>query len=126
MKRQQVSAWIDAYERAWRAEGTDALEEIFTEDAVYSQGPYLEAHHGLKEIAAMWEETRDGPGEVFRMTHEVIAVDGDMAVARVEVWYGEPVRHEFRDLWVMSFAEDGRCRAYEEWPFAPGQPISAV
>jgi len=123
MQRAQVSAWIDRYERAWRTAGTDPLQELFTEDAVYSQGPYLEPRRGMAAIAAMWEETRDGPDEVFRMTHDVIAVDGGTAVARVEVWYGEPVHQEYRDLWVMRFAADGRCDSYEEWPFAPSQEL---
>lgn len=126
MDRSQVSTWIDQYERVWRTPGTEALRELFTDDAVYSQGPYREPRRGMAEIAAMWEDTRDGPEEVFRMTHEVIAVDGDTAVARVEVWYGQPVRHEYRDLWVMRFAADGRCYWYEEWPFAPRQPITTA
>jgi len=119
MDRTQVSTWIDQYERAWRTPGTEALRQLFTEDAVYSQGPYRKPRNGLAQIAKMWEETRDGPDEVFRMTHELVAVDGDTAVARVEVWYGEPVKSEYRDLWVMRFAADGRCHSYEEWPFAP-------
>jgi hypothetical protein len=53
------------------------------------------------------------------MTSEIVAVDGDTAVARIEVWYGDPVADEYRDLWIMRFAADGRCRAFEEWPFAP-------
>jgi hypothetical protein len=43
-------------------------------------------------------------------------------VARVEVWYGDPVRQEYRDLWIMRFAGDGRCRSFEEWPYWPQQP----
>jgi SnoaL-like protein len=111
------------YEHAWRTAGTDTLPDLFTGDAIYSQGPYLPPRRGVDEIAAMWDEARDGPDEVFRMNHQVVAVDGNTAVVRVEVWYGEPVTQEFRDLWVMEFADDGRCRSFEEWPFAPTQPI---
>lgn len=124
MDRHQAAAWVAAYEQAWRRPGTDELSEIFTADAVYRQGPYREPVVGLAAIARMWEDERDGPDEEFQMTREIVAVDGDTAVARVEVWYGEPVKHEYRDLWVMRFAADGRCRAYEEWPFAPTQPIT--
>jgi hypothetical protein len=55
------------------------------------------------------------------MTREPVAVDGDTAVVRVEVRYGEPVTQRWRDLWILSFAPDGRCRHFEEWPIAPGQ-----
>ena len=119
MERDQVTAWVDRYERAWRTPGTDALAELFTEDASYSQGPYREPVRGLPALAGRWEAERDGPDEVFTMDSEVVAVDGDTGVVRVEVRYGRPVRQEYRDLWIMRFAGDGRCRQYEEWPYAP-------
>jgi hypothetical protein len=40
----------------------------------------------------------------------------------VEVSYGDPVRQEYRDLWIVGFAGDGRCASFEEWPFWPEQP----
>jgi len=120
--RQEAAQWVAAYERAWRAPGTGALAGIFTEDAVYRQGPYEEPVTGLPAIAVMWEAERDGPAEVFQMTSEVIAADGDTAVIRAEVRYGEPAHQEYRDLWVVRFAADGRCAWFEEWPFWPGQP----
>ena len=125
MDRGQVAAWIAAYERAWRAPGTDALAGLFTADATYQQAPYLEPVRGLAAIGVMWEAEREGPSEVFRMTSEVVAADGGTAVARVNVWYGDPVTQEYRDLWVMRFASGGRCAAFEEWPFWPEQPCHA-
>ena len=56
------------------------------------------------------------------MTGEVVAVDGQSAVVRVAVSYGAPVTSSWRDLWVLGFAEDGRCSRFEEWPFRPDQP----
>ena len=121
-----MSDWVAAYERAWRAPGTGALGGIFTPDATYRQGPYDEPITGLPAIAAMWEAERDGPDEVFRMTSDVIASDGDTAVVRVEVSYGDPVSQEYRDLWVLRFADDARCAWFEEWPFWPGQAHTAA
>jgi ketosteroid isomerase-like protein len=123
--REQVREWVAAYERAWRAPGTAALAEIFTPDASYRQGPYDEPVTGLAAIAGMWEAERDGPDEVFHMTNDVIAADGDTAVVRAEVSYGDPVHQEYRDLWVLRFADDARCTCFEEWPFWPEQPHMA-
>lgn len=54
------------------------------------------------------------------MTSSIVAVEGSVAVVRAEVAYA---RGEiWRDLWVLEFDEDGRCRAFEEWPFAPEHP----
>jgi ketosteroid isomerase-like protein len=123
MERERVRDWVAAYQRAWRSPGTDALAGLFTPDATYLQGPYHEPVVGLPAIARMWEVEREGPDEAFTMASEVVAVEGDVAVVRAEVRYGEPVEREFRDLWVIRFARDGRCRAYEEWPFSPGGPV---
>ena len=54
------------------------------------------------------------------MAADVVAVDGDVGVARVEVSYGRGKR--WRDLWVVRLNAGGRCVAFEEWPFAPDQP----
>ncbi|MFG2053144.1 nuclear transport factor 2 family protein [Micromonospora sp. NPDC048930] len=119
MDRERVTGWLAAYEEAWRTPGTGALDGIFTAEARYLQGPYRTPVVGLPAIARMWESERDGPDEVFEMSSEIVAVEGDTAVARVEVRYGDPVVQEYRDLWIMRFAEDGRCRSFEEWPFSP-------
>jgi hypothetical protein len=125
VNREQVRDWVTAYERAWRTPGTGALAEIFTADARYQQGPYDEPVIGLAAIGGMWEAEREGPNEVFHMTSEVVAADGDTAVVRVEVGYGDPVHQEYRDLWIVGFAGDGRCASFEEWPFWPEQPDHA-
>jgi len=119
-----VVSWVAAYERAWRTPGTEALAGIFTLNATYRQGPYDEPVTGLPAICRMWEEERQGPDEVFRMTSDIVAVDGATAVVRVEVGYGDPVRQEYRDLWVMRFTGDGLCESFEEWPFWPERPYS--
>jgi hypothetical protein len=126
MDRTHVANWVAAYERAWRTPGTEVLTTIFTTDASYRQGPYREPVVGLPAIARMWEAERNGPDEPFEMASDLVAVDGDIAVVRVEVRYGEPTHQEYRDLWIVAFARDGRCRAFEEWPFWPGQPTAGA
>jgi len=122
MDANDVAQWVAGYERAWRTPGTEALTELFTPDAVYSPGPYEEPVVGRSAIGVMWERERSGPDEDFAMTSEVVAVDEDTAVVRVEVQYGHPTMEEFRDLWIIGFGADGRCQAFEEWPFAPHPP----
>src|ERR1700754_4958054 len=114
--RARFEEWIAADERAWRAEGTAGLRGLFTEDATYLHGPYKPPVVGLADIAADWDAERDGPDEAFTMASEIVAVDGDTGVARVLVRYGDPAPQEYVDLWVVRFAADGRCAAFEEWP----------
>jgi uncharacterized protein (TIGR02246 family) len=117
--RAQVAAWVAAYERAWRSEGTDALGELFAPDASYSTGPYERSHLGLEAIAEMWEAERRGHDEVFEMHTEIVAVEGDTGVVRVAVHYDEPRAQEYRDIWILRLDEQGRCFHFEEWPFWP-------
>ena len=121
----RVEAWVAEYERAWRSPGTEALRGLFAEGAVYRKSPYEEAIVGLGGIVEMWEAEREGPDEVFAMKSELVALDGNTAVVRVEVGYGDPIRSEYRDLWVIRFGGDGRAVEFEEWPFFPGQPYAA-
>jgi ketosteroid isomerase-like protein len=119
MDRGQLTDWIAGYEMAWRSPGTDALAELFTEDATYSTAPYESPHRGLAAIREMWEAERLGPDEDFEMTSEVVAVEGDTGVARIEVRYHAPKDKEYRDLWIVRLDEAGLCFHYEEWPFWP-------
>jgi uncharacterized protein (TIGR02246 family) len=123
--RVMVQRWLARYEAAWRAPGTDGLADLFTRDATYLKSPYEQPVSGLSAIKRMWEEEREGPDEVFTMVTAVIAVDGPVAVVRAEVSYGDPPRQEYRDLWVIRLAGDGRCTWFEEWPYWPGRPYSA-
>ena len=126
MDRADLARWIDGYERAWRTAGTDALDRLFTPEATYRAGPFTEEVIGLPAIAAFWEAEREGPGEPFTMRWEPVAVEGDVGVACVEVDYAGPPELVYRDLWIVRLDADGRCRAFEEWPFFPGQPLSAA
>lgn len=123
--RAMVSRWLAGYEAAWRAPGTDGLAGIFTDDATYLHSPYEEPVAGLDSIRRMWDEDRQCPGEVFSLATEILAVDGPTAVVRAEVRYGDPVRQEYRDLWIIQMRDDGRCSWFEEWPYWPGRPYSA-
>jgi hypothetical protein len=120
--RTHVRRWIDAYEQAWRAAGTDGLSALFAPGATYRPSPWARPVEGLPAIAAFWEGAREAPDEAFTMTSEIVAVDGDTAVVRIAVDYGDPAGGRWRDLWVVRFGADGRCEGFEEWPFAPGQP----
>ena len=88
-------------------------------DATYRAAPWADAVAGLDAIGTFWEDERDGADEVFSETHEIVAVDGDTAVVRLQVEYGDESAGRWRDLWVIRFDVDGRCRSFEEWPFAP-------
>jgi len=123
VERNDVMAWVAEYVRSWREGDVTGVERLFTEQAHYRPSPYEESEVGHDAIRAFW---LDDAGETFTADAELIAVEGRRAVVRVEVRYGEPVTQEYRDLWVLRFAEDGRVEDYEEWAYWPGRPHSAA
>jgi hypothetical protein len=123
--RPAVHRWVAGYETAWRTPGTDGLSALFAAEASYLHSPYEEPVAGIRAISTMWDDDREGPDEPFTLSTQIVAVEGDTAVVRAEVHYGEPVSQEYRDLWVIRFDADGRCASFEEWPYWPGHPYSA-
>jgi hypothetical protein len=113
-----VQGWVDRYERAWRTAGTELLDDLFDADATYQTAPFDPPHMGIGAIRVLWDAEREGPDEPFTMTSSVVAVTDPVAVVRLEVEYGRSGQ-VFRDLWVLRFGPDGRCVAFEEWPFWP-------
>jgi ketosteroid isomerase-like protein len=123
--RTTVSRWVADYESAWRAPGTEGLAVLFSNDATYLHSPYEEPIVGLEAISRMWDDDRDGPDESFTLTTETLAVEGATAVVRAEVHYGNRLRQEYRDLWILRLDAGGRCTWFEEWAYWPGRPYSA-
>lgn len=119
--RQRFLDWISKYESAWRAAGTRALDGLFSADAIYLAAPFDEPLRGVEAIAAFWEAERESHREAFTLTASIVAADGGTAVARVEVIYGEPTSHAYRDLWIITLDDKGLCTVFEEWPSFPGQ-----
>ncbi|MGH3362656.1 MAG: nuclear transport factor 2 family protein [Nocardioides sp.] len=122
MDRRAVEQWVDNYQRLWRTPETDGLADLFLPNATYLPSPWARPVNGLEEIAHFWDDERDGPDEDFTMAADIVAVDGETAVVRVSVDYGDSAKERWRDLWVIRFGQDGRCSFFEEWPFAPSQP----
>ena len=114
--------WVRGYERAWREGDVTAVDRLFTEDARYRRSPYEASEVGHAAIRAFW---REDDGETFTVTAEPVAVEGRDAVVRLEVRYGGPTTQEYRDLWVLRFADDGRVEDFEEWAYWPGKSYTA-
>lgn len=121
MDRTAVLAWVASYERAWREMDVTGLDRLFTPDAHYLRSPYdAEPLVGLAAIREFWADPTP-----FTMAAEPVAVDGAHAVVRVTVQYGGDEPQEYRDLFVLRFARDGRVEHFEEWPYWPDKPYTA-
>jgi ketosteroid isomerase-like protein len=114
--------WVAGYERAWRDRDLAGVPRLFTDEVRYRRSPYEQPAVGHAAIQAFWQEDE---GATFTVTSTPVAVEGQDAVVRLEVRYGDPVTQEYRDLWVLRFAPDGRVEDFEEWAYWPGKPYTA-
>jgi SnoaL-like domain len=120
MDRDDLRRWLAEYERIWRADAVGELDGLFAPGATYLNAPFEEPFRGLEAIAAMWPEEA---GAAFTVGFELVAVEGDVGVVRADVRYEAPREQRFLDLWIVMLGADGRCSAFEEWPFwPPGTP----
>lgn len=122
MDRERVQAWLDAYVRWWLVSDPVGVPVLFTPDARYLRSPYAEPLVGHAALTDFWVADRHA---TFTVATDVVAVDGQVAVARLQVDYERPQPQQYRDLWVLRFAEDGRVSRFEEWAYFPGQPYTA-
>jgi hypothetical protein len=120
MNHADVQAWLDRYVEAWRANQSEPIEQLFTEDAVYSYRPWDSDGHtvrGREAIVATWLEEPDAPGS-WDAHYEPWAVDGDRAVAvgwsRYDATGTHPERL-YHNAYLLEFAPDGRCRSFHEF-----------
>jgi hypothetical protein len=114
--RDDLDRWIDAYLAAWRS--GDGVDGLFTGDATYRSSPYLDPDSGIDAIKEFWRRETDD-GEEFTVQREIVAIEGDTGVVRLEVEYTSPRYRHYRDIWIVTLDGEGRCTAFEEWPFWP-------
>lgn len=114
--RTAAEGWVRRYRVAWESNDPDDIRGLFTEDAAYYTEPGdTEPFRGHDAIVAGWLENADEPGST-EFEFEVIAVDGDLAIARCVSTYLEfdPPR-VYDNLFVVRLADDGRATEYTDW-----------
>jgi YD repeat-containing protein len=116
-----VRKWLNDYVNAWKTYDPAAIGALFTEDATYRYNPFDEPVRGREAIVASWLENRDPPN-TYSAEYQPIAVNGNTAVSNGHSLYydadGKLVR-QFDNIFVLRFAEDGRCADFCEWYMKP-------
>jgi hypothetical protein len=108
-----VEQWIKQYEHAWRTNDPDDIQALFTPGAEYHEWPYETAWIGRKEIVEGWlgREHMQTGGWTFAWS--ILTVNGDTAAIEGTGVYQE--YGTFANLWVVTFADDGRCAVFRMW-----------
>jgi ketosteroid isomerase-like protein len=115
-----VERWLERLCEGWERRDTETLVDLFTSDGVFWETPFGPADVGSEAMRKGWNELwpfqRDR-----RMRAEVLALAGDVAVARWWATYTrtpDGVERELDGILLLRFADDGRCRELVEWRHA--------
>jgi uncharacterized protein (TIGR02246 family) len=114
--RAAAEDWVRRYRVAWESNDPDDIRGLFAEDGRYFTEPSDEEPSvGAEAIVADWIAHADQPGDT-EFEFEVIAVDGDLAVARCVSTY---LKHDpprvYDNLFVVRLADDGRASEFTDW-----------
>jgi ketosteroid isomerase-like protein len=126
MNRESAQEWLDRYVAAWLSYDRQDVAALFSEDVAYRYHPHDEPVVGRDAVVASWLDdsasdgasTRDEPG-TYAAEYAPVAVDGDTVVATGVSRYREkadgPVVRTYDNCFVMSFDDEGRCKAFTEY-----------
>jgi ketosteroid isomerase-like protein len=118
LEKATVAAWLDAYVQAWKTYDSEAIGNLFSENATYAYDPFSEPVSGRAAIVASWLENQDAPG-TYDGHYEPLLLAGNQVVANGQSRYfeqdGSTPRAEWDNLFVLSFDAEGRCTEYREW-----------
>jgi ketosteroid isomerase-like protein len=113
-----VVEWLGRYVDVWKSGDASRVVELFSDDAVYYADPFAVPLRGTAEIADFWHSSGDAP-DSFTAHYEPVTVTGNLAVATGFSRYFDTARsrveQEFGNIFVLRFADDGRCTEYREW-----------
>jgi ketosteroid isomerase-like protein len=124
-----VTAWLDAYMRAWETYDPAAIGDLFSEDAEYRWHPADDPEVGRDAIVTAWlnpggnASSRDKPGTYAGELHPFVG-NGNRAVAiGVCTYWSDASRSKVERMyynnWLLEFDEEGRCKSFTEYYMSP-------
>lgn len=110
---ERLERWMEGYVTAWQSNDPQLVTDLFSEDAVYDPQTADGELHGRAEIVEWWLGVGDDPDNWDFEWLPLVETD-DLAVVTGRTRYQEPAA-SYRNLFVIRFDEEGRCRDFTEW-----------
>ncbi|MGH8945112.1 MAG: nuclear transport factor 2 family protein [Acidimicrobiia bacterium] len=110
---ERLDRWMDGYVLAWSSNEEEHIRALFTEEAVYDPQTAGGEWYGIDAIVANWQDIDDDEDDWMFQWRPLVETD-DLAVVTGTTRYLDPPA-DYRNLFVIRFAEDGRCHDFTEW-----------
>ncbi len=110
---ERLDQWMDGYIAAWASNDPASIAALFTPDAVYDPQTASGPWEGHDEIVEGWLEVGDSP-DSWEFEWAPLVETDDLGIITGVTRYLDPAT-TYRNLWVIRFDADGRCRDFTEW-----------
>ena len=121
--RDEVLAWLAAYERGWESRDTDLIVSLFTADGLYRETRFRPPFVGHSGIRAYWETDVVARQRDIEFSSTLWAIEGDIAYAHWQATFTDLKKAASRKVdgvFRLTFASRNNnggllCRELEEW-----------
>lgn len=110
---ERLNTWMDGYIVAWTENEREAIERLFTPDAVYDPQTAGGEWDGIDEIVEQWTAIDDDPENWDFQWIPLVETDDLAVVVGRTVYHSPPMT--YRNLFVIRFDETGLCTDFTEW-----------
>ena len=106
LTKEHFAATLQRYRRAWETQNTEAILEIFTEDATYHERLLEEPMRGHRGIREYWNsKVVEGQANI-KMKVVSMFIDGNVGIAEWEVTFDDTkkkIRRFMKEIAVLEF-----------------------
>lgn len=120
--RQEATAWLEAYERAWEERDADLIVSLFVPNGAYQETRFVPAFVGHGEIRRYWATDVVARQRDIAFSFTLWAVDGPVAYAHWQAVFTDLKKNARRKLdgvFRLTFAARGSrgllCGVLDEW-----------
>ena len=123
IKRDEATAWLELYERAWEERDTGLIVSLFTPDGLYRETRFKPPFAGEAELRAYWDTDIVARQRDVAFSFALWAVDGPVAYAHWHCVFNDlkkSARREVDGVFRLTFAERSGpagllCAVLDEW-----------
>jgi len=110
--------WLELYKKAWEERNPDLVNDLFSENIVYSETPYVGKYSGMPAVRKYWEEGARDSQMHISFSYEIITVKGSRGFAKWQAEFdrvGNRVHVELDGVMEVVFNKYYKSELFNLW-----------
>jgi hypothetical protein len=117
MNSDVLSTWLNDFGRAWILRDSMQASALFTDEAIYQEGPFSDPLRGRPAIRTYWDQTTADQSDID-FGFEIFSMNPNLGIAHWWASYTSMTTNEFVKLdgiAVISLNAQNLCISFHEW-----------